>query len=230
MSFSTKMKMPQSLRELYDIDPSVKAYIDHLDELSTLDPVTSGGSYKILNRRGFDIAFAGHFNDASQQMNGGKRSKRLLVPDISLLLLDMARFGFINNRYGHDAGDTILRYVGRTLARQTRPSDVRARWGGDEFAVLMPRTRYTEAAGVVNRVLGFLWEHRPSTIGEFGFYGGLATYDASTTSGINNFADFFKKADDRLRQARTHSAAGHNYIIGNNGEVVYFTSSPSIGR
>ena len=56
----------------------------------------------------------------------------------SLVLLDLDHFKRINDRYGHTAGDAILRSVGHTLAAVTRVEDVVARYGGEEFAVIVP--------------------------------------------------------------------------------------------
>ena len=58
----------------------------------------------------------------------------------SLVMFDVDNFKAINDTYGHRGGDTVLREIGRFLRRTTRASDTAARYGGDEFVVLMPET------------------------------------------------------------------------------------------
>ncbi|QGG93402.1 EAL domain-containing protein (plasmid) [Agrobacterium sp. MA01] len=75
----------------------------------------------------------------------------------ALLLIDLDRFKFVNDSFGHDAGDTLLIEVSRCLKRAVGPTNVVARLGGDEFAVLMARNvsaeHAVEAAQAISRCL-----------------------------------------------------------------------------
>lgn len=64
--------------------------------------------------------------------------ERGVEPDVSVLFIDLDDFKSINDRFGHEAGDQVLREVAGRLRRAARPGDVCARLGGDEFAVLLP--------------------------------------------------------------------------------------------
>ncbi len=67
-------------------------------------------------------------------------------PGLFALLIDVDGLKQVNDRFGHEAGDALLRCIAATLRTNTRPGDVLIRWGGDEFLLLVPH--FTEAAGL----------------------------------------------------------------------------------
>lgn len=92
-----------------------------LDEMARRDPLTG-----LLNRRGFQTQ--GDLLLALAQRNA--------VP-LSALMLDADRFKSINDKFGHETGDAVLRFLADSMRYRLRSSDVLARWGGEEFAVLL---------------------------------------------------------------------------------------------
>ena len=64
---------------------------------------------------------------------------------LALAVLDIDRFKFINDTYGHAFGDEVLAAIAKLLRDKTRPSDIVARYGGEEFVILMPRTTVRDA-------------------------------------------------------------------------------------
>lgn len=71
---------------------------------------------------------------------------------IALLLVDLDKFKEVNDTFGHEAGDELLRMVVDACQRTVRKQDVVARVGGDEFAIFMPRTTEAEARGIALRI------------------------------------------------------------------------------
>lgn len=80
-----------------------------------------------------------------------KRSTRAGRP-FSLVLMDLDRFKFVNDFYGHLEGDVVLQRVGQILEQNCRRSDVVSRYGGDEFVILMPETNIEQARQFANKL------------------------------------------------------------------------------
>jgi diguanylate cyclase (GGDEF)-like protein/putative nucleotidyltransferase with HDIG domain len=74
----------------------------------------------------------------------------------TLVLMDLDRFKFVNDYYGHLEGDIILQRVGHILDQNCRRSDVVARYGGDEFVILMPETSVEQARQLASKLRGWI--------------------------------------------------------------------------
>src|SRR5206468_5285369 len=72
---------------------------------------------------------------------------------LAFAMLDLDGFKPINDQFGHVVGDKVLRAVGSAISRSVRVSDVAARYGGDEFAVILPQTPPEGAMRVCERLL-----------------------------------------------------------------------------
>lgn len=153
-----------------------------LARLARTDPLTG-----LVNRRGFDEALE---REHSRYRRGG--------PPLALLLVDIDHFKAVNDSWGHQAGDGVLRRLGLLLDGGFRGMDVVGRIGGEEFAVLMPDSgiehaydRAVELCDTV-RTETRTWEH-PITVSV-----GVATSAGPATS----CADLLAAADAALYAAK----------------------------
>ncbi|NPA41256.1 MAG: GGDEF domain-containing protein [Aquificae bacterium] len=80
-----------------------------------------------------------------------RKSKRL-KSEFAILLVDLNDFKHVNDTFGHDAGDRALKIVYRELKSVLREYDLVARWGGDEFLIVLPSGQSSEVMEVVNRL------------------------------------------------------------------------------
>lgn len=111
-----------------------------------------------LSRRLRDLAYRDSLTDLynhryfqEELAREVERAQRYGQP-LSVLMLDVDRFKDVNDTYGHMMGDTLLSYVAQALASRLRSSDVAARYGGDEFAVILPETDETQAIAVAEKL------------------------------------------------------------------------------
>lgn len=111
----------------------------------------------LANRRAFDRALTG-------MLRGQRENDRTFA----LLMLDLDKFKNYNDRFGHAAGDEVLRSTGHILHAALRPSDMAARYGGEEFALLLHESDAAQAHDVATRILtafhAFPWPHQAVTI------------------------------------------------------------------
>gem|GEM_PF-2103737 len=127
---------------------------DALTDEARRDPVTRVG-----NRRHWEECLAREVT----------RAATARMP-LSLLMVDVDNLKKLNDTAGHAAGDAALELVGAVLNETCRSRDVAARFGGDEFAILLPRTRASEALVVAERIRAEIARrrgaHAPASLGE----------------------------------------------------------------
>jgi diguanylate cyclase len=107
-----------------------------LTELSMRDVLTSA-----FNRRYFD-------HRLQVELDRCLRHERSL----GLVMLDIDHFKLVNDRYGHQFGDTALRHIAAVWLKTARSTDVVCRYGGEEFCVLLPETEYPGALAIATRI------------------------------------------------------------------------------
>ncbi len=115
---------------------------------------------------------------------------------MSLITIDIDCFKAINDLYGHDAGDRVLQQVARVIRSMSAPPHYPMRWGGDEFAVLLPGCDLDRARQVAERLRGGIEALRDQTNGSTVSIG-IALYRAG-----DNPDTLFKRADQGLYRAK----------------------------
>ena len=116
---------------------------EQLQELSTTDPLTH-----LVNVRSFHGMLEHEFKVAKRYGQ-----------DISMLMIDIDHFKVINDSYGHPAGDYVLKELSSILSQSVRESDIVARLGGEEFAVILPQTDGRRARRFAHRIRKEVYGH-----------------------------------------------------------------------
>src|SRR5262249_18392867 len=109
-----------------------------------------------------------------------------------------------NDEYGHNVGDLVLREVGSIICRAIRGSDVAARWGGEEFLVLLPATDLAAARCAAERIRGAVETFRLSPSHGITVSAGVASYRTP-----ERLAEMIARADRNLYEAK---ASGRNCV------------------
>jgi len=121
---------------IVELQKALMATNRRLEELSRTDPLTA-----LRNRRAFDTELASRFEHAHRYAR-----------PLTLAMIDVDHFKRINDAYGHPAGDAVLRCVADILRKCSRQSDFVSRYGGEEFAILLPETALFESLQFAEKI------------------------------------------------------------------------------
>ncbi len=163
----------------------------HAELMARLDALT-----QLYNRRGF-------YDFAEPQFSLANRHSRPL----SVIMIDLDHFKPLNDTHGHSVGDRVLVAFSEQINKNLRANDIAARWGGEEFVVLLPETSASEAAMLAER----LREH----ISKITLDGYFSEDDLSASFGVagmqneENLEVLLASADDALYKAKS---AGRNCV------------------
>jgi diguanylate cyclase (GGDEF)-like protein len=166
-----------------------------LQQLASTDPLTG-----LFNRRRF-------LESAKQEFAKSSRYKRPL----SLMILDLDRFKQINDTFGHPIGDQVLIQVADLLRNKTREVDIAARFGGEEFIILLPETNRAGAAVLAERLRHSV-ERLPvdRDNGTIQLTVSIGIADKERSDKIDTIDQLIARADKALYKAK---AVGRNRII-----------------
>jgi len=155
-------------------------FTHYLKVQSTTDPLTD-----LLNRRGF-------LTLSKSYLHTIKNNKSTF----SLLFLDIDHFKQINDTYGHEVGDEVLKELAKVLRRLIRKSDLITRWGGEEFIVLLKDIPDETAIEIAQKLRKTIQSHKGSNIPHFTVSIGISHYTGEVLD------ELIKKADEALYKAK----------------------------
>lgn len=173
----------------------MKASLAEMSEAAMEDALTG-----IANRRAFDEAMEKHIADARKDKT-----------PVCLILLDIDLFKRVNDKFGHIVGDRVLRFVAEMIKRSVKGHDFVARFGGEEFAIILPNTGCEGATVVARSILNNVSNTRlkvnkeGESLGKITLSGGVACLKND-----DDMESLIDRADANLYQAKN---SGRNGII-----------------
>ncbi len=183
-----------------------KIFDQDLENMALTDGLTS-----LYNRRYFDMFYENIFNQSS----------RYGIP-LTLIMCDIDHFKKINDTYGHDKGDVVLKEIANILKSNTRKTDIAARFGGEEFMVCLPSTEITSALDVARKIKQMVLKIKMKDIKKVTVSMGVTFYRKEFE---NNPKELLKRLDDLLYEAKKR---GRNRIISEDhtGDIIEVEENP----
>lgn len=131
------------------------------------------------------------------------KSKNENIP-FSLLMLDIDKFKNINDNYGHQVGDTVLIEISKLIKQHIRGNDIIARWGGEEFMVLLPNTELKNAISVAENLRLYIEKNNFSDVKKVTSSFGVGEFNLNETE-----EDLIKRIDNALYNSKS---SGRNKV------------------
>lgn len=182
-------RLAASNQELRETQSQLQLKNEHLTHLSRYDSLTG-----TLNRRAMREL-------AEEELTRWKRQPTTL----SLLIIDLDKFKQINDSYGHNKGDEVLKDFSQRVGQCLRETDHMARWGGEEFLILCRQHNENESV-LYNRIISTLNMPRKSDVPTYRCSIGIAYYQCN-----ESFEQWFERADNALYEAK--QAGGNRFIV-----------------
>lgn len=173
----------------------LRAKVNALSRDSVTDALTG-----IANRRAFDEALARLSEEATEEQW-----------DLCLILADIDHFKAFNDTHGHLVGDRVLRFVAQEMAQCVKGKDVLCRYGGEEFAILLPATPYTGAIMLAESIRAIIEAQVVDTAEGEEIDNVTISLGVSQLSSGETTTTFIERADDCLYQSKDQ---GRNRVTG----------------
>ncbi|MBM7557525.1 GGDEF domain-containing protein [Halanaerobacter jeridensis] len=187
--FLNKKLIQKKNQQLKDKNEEIKEINQKLEELIIKDDLT-----KIYNRRKLD-------DELEKICARAQRYEQIF----SLVLLDIDHFKLVNDQYGHNVGDEVLKEFSQLLLDNIRDVDICGRWGGEEFLIISPATECEEALDLAERLRRTIASNDFTKVDNLTSSLGVATYKEN-----DDIESLIKRVDDCLYQAKDE---GRNKVI-----------------
>ncbi len=174
--------MKNKVDELYSMTVS-------LEEEASYDSLTG-----IFNRSSFEKSFTEEIEKASMQNNL-----------LTMVILDIDHFKSVNDNYGHHVGDEVLKVVSALVTKNLQRSDIFARWGGEEFVILLPSTDLDGAKMLAEKLRMIIEDSSFSIAGKLTASFGVGLYQNNESK-----QEFFERVDKLLYTAKR---TGRNKVV-----------------
>lgn len=181
-------------KSIYDYQTSLEEKNEELERLSITDKLTG-----LYNRAKLDSVLNKEFEKATR------------YNDIfSVIIMDIDFFKSVNDNFGHQIGDDVLKESAKILSSCIRTSDTLGRWGGEEFLIICPNSKQEDAIKLANRINIAIKQHT------------FLTYPRKVTMslGVASYCSIFKKAEDIVASADIAlykaKQAGRDRVVGEN--------------
>jgi diguanylate cyclase (GGDEF)-like protein len=172
-------------RELLVLRAELVRHAQELERLATTDDLTG-----LCNRR--------HFLALAEDER--RRCAQMQQP-LALLVLDIDHFKSVNDRFGHDGGDAVIRHVADVCRSTINDTDILARFGGEEFVLLLPQTTGEQAAARAEAMRRKL-EASPLQLDRGAVRVTISVGGAEAGADMQSIGDLMKRADEALYQAK----------------------------
>lgn len=159
------------------------------NELATTDALTG-----IFNRKKFN-------DELAREVERSRRYNQ----KIALIFFDIDHFKRVNDTFGHPVGDVVLQEIARIVTQNIRKGDIFARWGGEEFVVLVPENGHSTAGKLAEKLRVAIESHTFGEVGKVTCSFGVAKFHLDEEE-----AEFIKRADEALYKAKR---SGRNCVI-----------------
>lgn len=184
-----RLTLTPLLQQSQESNRQLEETVKKVTRLSVTDPLTG-----IFNRQKFNQSL-------QQEVNKAARYK---LP-LSLIMFDLDHFKQVNDRFGHPAGDVVLQECTEVINSNIRSSDLFARWGGEEFILILPHQTLASAALTAEKLRAAVDEHSFETIGHLTISCGVTQLISKEGS-----ESLLQRLDENLYRAK---AEGRNRVV-----------------